>query len=88
MKTIFRGSFLRDVKILRDKQLSARLRQTIEQVEKADSLASLANVKQLKGDKNHYRIRIGEYRLALTVQEDTVTFVRFLHRKEIYRYFP
>ena len=88
MKTIFRSSFLRDVRTLRDKQLSARVKQTIQQVELADSLASFPNVKQLRGEKGHYRIRLGEYRLALTVQADTVTFVRFLHRKEIYRNFP
>jgi mRNA interferase RelE/StbE len=88
VKTIFRSSFLRDVKTLRDKQLSARVMQTIQQVEQADSLASLSNVKQLRGEKGHYRIRIGEYRLGLTIQDDTATFVRLLHRREIYRYFP
>lgn len=88
MRIIFRSSFLKDFKAVRDRQLLARLKQAIEQVENVNSLTSLSNVKQLKGEKNHYRIRIGEYRLALTVQDDTVTFVRFLHRKEIYRYFP
>jgi len=88
VKTTFRSSFLRDVKAIRDKQLSARLKSVIEQVEEADSLASILNVKQLRGEKNHYRIRLGEYRLAMVVQEETVTFVRFLHRKDVYRYFP
>ena len=88
MKTTFRSSFLRDVKAIRDKHLSARLKSVIEQVEEANSLASILNVKQLRGEKNHYRIRIGEYRLAMVVQEETVTFVRFLHRKDVYRYFP
>jgi mRNA interferase RelE/StbE len=88
VKTTFRSSFLRDFKAVRDKQLVARLRQAIEQVEKAQSLSSLPQVKQLKGGRNYYRIRIGEYRLGLTIEGETVTFVRFLHRKEIYRYFP
>lgn len=88
MTTIFRSSFLRDFKVVRDKQLLARLKQVIEQFDSAESLTSLTNLKQLKGEKNHYRIRVGEYRLGLTVQGNTVTFVRFLHRKEIYRYFP
>ncbi len=88
MKITFRSSFLRDVKAVRDKQLTTRLKQIIEQVEEAKSLASIPNIKQLRGDKNHYRIRIGEYRLAMVVQAENVTFVRFLHRKDIYRYFP
>ena len=88
MKTIFRTSFLRDFKAVRDKQLLSRLKSVIEQVDKADSLASVSSVKQIKGQANHYRIRIGDYRLALVLQDDAVTFVPFLHRREIYRYFP
>jgi len=88
VKTIFRTSFLRDFKAVRDKQLLSRLKNAIEQVDNAYSLASVSSVKQLKGQGNHYRIRIGDYRLALIVQDEVVTFVRFLHRREIYRYFP
>ncbi|MBP1468695.1 type II toxin-antitoxin system RelE/ParE family toxin [Candidatus Chloroploca sp. M-50] len=36
----------------------------------------------------YYRIRIGDYRLGLFVEDDTITVVRFLHRRDIYRYFP
>ncbi|NPA92437.1 MAG: type II toxin-antitoxin system RelE/ParE family toxin, partial [Chloroflexi bacterium] len=35
-----------------------------------------------------YRIRLGDYRLGLEIEGDTVVFVRFLHRRDIYRYFP
>jgi mRNA-degrading endonuclease RelE of RelBE toxin-antitoxin system len=34
------------------------------------------------------RIRLGEYRLGFVFESGAVTFVRCLHRKEIYRYFP
>jgi mRNA interferase RelE/StbE len=60
----------------------------IEIVEAADSLALLPNVKSLKGSKDYYRIRVGDYRIGLALDEDTVIFVRFLNRKDIYRYFP
>jgi len=88
VKTTFRNSFLKDLKAIRDKQLLSRVKETIELVENADSLTALHNLKPLKGEKNYYRIRIGEYRLGLAVQNDNVAFVWFLHRKEIYRYFP
>ena len=88
MKTSFRNSFLRDLKAIRDKQLLSRVKEVIEHVEKTDSLTNLPNLKQLKREKNYYRIRIGEYRLGLAVQDDNVVFIRFLHRREIYRYFP
>lgn len=38
--------------------------------------------------ERYYRIRVGDYRLGLALEGDTVILVRFLHRKEIYRYFP
>jgi mRNA-degrading endonuclease RelE of RelBE toxin-antitoxin system len=31
---------------------------------------------------------VGNYRLGLIIEAETVIFVRVLHRKEIYRYFP
>jgi len=34
-------------------------------VETADSLALVPGVKQLKGQTDHYRIRVGDYRLGL-----------------------
>jgi len=76
------------LKAIRDKQLLSRVKEVIEHVEKTDSLTNLPNLKQLKREKNYYRIRIGEYRLGLAVQFDNVVFIRFLHRREIYRYFP
>ena len=88
MKTTFRNSFLRDLKAVRNKQLLSRLKEVIDTVEKADVLTNLQNLKQLKGQKNYYRVRLGEYRVGLCLEGNAVTFVRFLHRREIYRYFP
>ena len=65
-----------------------RIRQIIETVEQAETLAEFPNLKQLKTNGLYYRIRTGDYRVGMTIEEDTVTFVRALHRKEIYRYFP
>ena len=42
----------------------------------------------MAGEETYYRIRIGEYRLGLAVEGDEVTLLRFLHRSEIYRFFP
>lgn len=42
----------------------------------------------MKAEGNYYRIRVGEYRIGMAVNENTVIFVRVLNRKEIYRYFP
>ncbi len=36
----------------------------------------------------YYRIRVGDYRIGVEVVGDEILFVRILHRKDIYRYFP
>jgi mRNA interferase RelE/StbE len=51
-------------------------------------LQEVENLKKLRGGDRYYRIRIGDYRIGLAVEESTVIFVRFLHRKDVYRYFP
>jgi mRNA interferase RelE/StbE len=59
-------------------------------VETVDDLSQIPNLKKLKGQKKkfYYRSRIGNYRIGLIIRHDTAVFVRFLNRKEIYRYFP
>lgn len=90
MKTEFKDSFLKDIRAVKDKKLRSRLERLIVTVETADDLSQIPNLKKLKGQKNkiYYRSRIGNYRVGLIIKEDTVIFVRFLNRKEIYRYFP
>jgi mRNA interferase RelE/StbE len=33
-------------------------------------------------------MRLGDYRLGFVFEQGAITFVRCLHRREIYRYFP
>ncbi len=88
MKVAFRDSFARDVKAVRDSSLLKRLKEVIEAVEDADSLADLPNLKKLKANKNYFRIRVGDYRVGLALENDAIVFVRFLNRKDIYKHFP
>jgi mRNA interferase RelE/StbE len=87
VKVAFKGSFTKDLKTIKDKDLLQKVKDVIEQVERAQDLREVSNLKHLKGG-SYYRIRIGDYRLGLLVKDGTVSVVRFLHRKEIYRYFP
>lgn len=43
---------------------------------------------KLRGYRSFYKIRFGNYRVGVRFEENTLTFERVLHRKEIYRYFP
>jgi len=57
-------------------------------VEKAQSPQTILNLKKLRGGRDYYRIKIGDYRIGLIIKNDLVIFVRCLDRKEIYRFFP
>lgn len=88
MKVRFKESFARDLRTLQDKTLLGRIKALVEDVEKAKGLADVAGLKKLRGGGAFYRIRIGDYRVGLALEQDVVVFVRFLHRREVYRYFP
>ncbi|MBE9116595.1 type II toxin-antitoxin system RelE/ParE family toxin [Lusitaniella coriacea LEGE 07157] len=88
MKVEFRKSFEKDIRKIRDGDLLAKIKAVLEEVENAEILLDVNNTKKLKADGNYYRIRVGNYRVGFTEDEDVITFVRVLHRKEIYRYFP
>lgn len=88
MNVEFRKSFEKDLSKIRDVELLQRIQAVIEEVESIDSLTDLSNAKKLKAERDYYRVRVGDYRIGLSLNEDVVTFVRVLHRKEIYRYFP
>jgi mRNA interferase RelE/StbE len=88
MNTQFKESFAKDLRKIRDKDLLKRTKAVIETVEQVPSLEQIANIEPLKGCSKCYLIRVGDYRVGLVVEGEVVTFVRFLHRKDIYRYFP
>ncbi len=59
-----------------------------EEVESYKSLAQIPNLKKLKGYRNFYKIRFGDYRAGLKFENNTLHFERILHRKEIYKFYP
>ena len=88
MNVEFKSSFVKDLKKIKEKQLQSQIRDLIEKIEASGNMIELENVKKLSGSDVYYRIRLGDYRVGLKIENDTVCFVLFLHRKDIYRYFP
>lgn len=88
MKATFRKSFERDLKRVREHTLRQRIRKAIEQIEAAETSQDLPNFEPLSGARGFGRIRVGDYRLGVVLEGDTIDLVRFLHRREIYRFFP
>ena len=88
MEVEFRKSFEKDLSKLRDEALLTKIKAVILEIEDTDNLEEVSNVKKLKAEGDYYRIRVGDYRIGIILDEDVVVFVRVLHRKEVYRYFP
>ena len=88
MRTSFRRSFARDLSRIGDRSVLRRIQQVIEAVESADDLQQVSGLKKISGASHFFRIRTGEYRIGIVVERDRVEFVRCLHRRDIYRYFP
>jgi len=87
MKIETRNSILKDLKKI-PKEQKEKLEEIYQEFKLLDSIADMQNIKKLKGYDNFYRIRLGNYRLGFVIEENKVIFLRFLHRKDIYKLFP
>jgi len=88
MKIIFQKSIIKDVKGIKNKKLKKVITKIIEDLEEAEALKSFKGLKKLSGHPTAYRIRIGDYRLGIYYEENTVYLARFLKRSDIYKVFP
>ena len=88
MKVVFTSKFSKDLYTIKEKDLVTAIKDTIIALEKATLLNEVAGLKKLKGYKTAYRIRIGDYRLGFYFENGTAIISRFIHRKEMYRFFP
>jgi mRNA interferase RelE/StbE len=58
-------------------------------IESADTIHEIPHIKKIEGYESYYRMKVGDYRLGMELVSITeVVLLRFLHRKDIYRYFP
>ena len=81
-------SFEKDTDKIKNKNILQKIVTCIEEVQNANTLKEINNLKKMKGTKEYFRIRIAEYRIGLIISNNTVTFERVLHRKDIYKKFP
>lgn len=88
MKVEFLDRFNKDSSKIRDRKILNDVAQVIESAKHAGNISDLKNLKKLKGDKNAYRFRIGDYRIGVYIEKDTIEFARLAHRKDIYNLFP
>jgi mRNA interferase RelE/StbE len=73
---------------IRDKDLLQKIKGAINEVKEAKNTKDINSLKKLKGYDTFYRINLGDYRIGIEIVRDEIIFTRFLHRKEVYRFFP
>lgn len=88
MELEFRDSFLKDINRIKDAAIKRKIAAVILETKSAAALLAIKKVKKMEGNDEYYRIRIGDYRIGVKLQGKTLVFLRCLHRKDIYRYFP
>ena len=88
MKLEIKKSFLKDIKKINDKKLLDEIKNLFNIIPQAKSLQDIPNLKKMQGYKTYYRIRVGKYRIGIEYVNGNVYFIRLLHRKEIYKFFP
>ena len=88
MKVLYEESFEKDLKTVKDAKRLKRMKGIIDEVKNAKSVREIRNIKKLRNFETYYRIRMGDYRIGIEFVEETIIFTRFLHRKDIYKYFP
>ncbi|TVQ57717.1 MAG: type II toxin-antitoxin system mRNA interferase toxin, RelE/StbE family [Spirulina sp. DLM2.Bin59] len=88
MQIEFKKSFQKDLTKITDRQTLSKIKKVIEEVQQSQSLQDISQIKKLQGQPNYYRIRLGNYRIGIKITQGVISFIRVLHRKKIYRYFP
>jgi len=88
VKVEYLEKFSRDLNKITDKKVKASVSQIIEELKVAPSPDQIRNLKKLHGVKNAYRIRTGDYRIGIFIEQDKIELARIANRKEIYRLFP
>ena len=85
----FDKSFEKSIDKIKDKSIFPKIEQIITDLENAQTIQEVKNLKKLTGFKTYYRIRTGAYRIGLEkVSESTLRLIVVAHRKDIYKTFP
>ena len=89
MQVEYLPSFIKDLKKLKKIPYYANIKSLVfETIPNCQNITEINNIKKIRGASNAYRIRVGDYRIGIFIKNETISFSRVLHRKELYRYFP
>ncbi len=81
--------FLKELALL-PAEMKTRVEPIVFQALASENPFALGYLEKMKGYDDKYKIRVGDYRIGVTVERETRTLIceRIAHRKDIYRVFP
>ena len=88
MKIEFLKKFYKDLDKITTNNLKSDLMNVILEIEKHKDITEIKNMIKMKNSKNAFRIKLGDYRIGVYIEKNTIEFARFAHRKDIYKMFP
>lgn len=89
MRIRYKPAFRRDIRRIRDEDTIRSINAVIASLRAANSIREVSNIRRVRVSRGRsYRIRIGDYRLGVEMDGGTAVLARFLHRRDMYRYWP
>jgi len=88
MQITINRKFLKELAALPEKDRKRIEHFVFEDSINFENINDVKGIKKLKGYQNYYRVRFGDYRAGLNYENDTLTFERLIHRKDIYKFYP
>ena len=88
-KVEYKKRFLKELASL-PKDIQSRVELIVFYELETDNPFELGYLDKMKGHKDKYKIRVGDYRIVLTIDKPNQTIIcqRVAHRREIYKTFP
>ena len=84
----YQKRFLKDLASITSKSRAKIEILVFHDLSESNKIGTLSKLKKLKGYHHYFKVRVGDYRIGIKIENDTLTFERVLHRKEIYKFFP
>ena len=88
MKVKYRKKFLKELSIIPTNPRTKIEEYVFIIIPESKSIHEIGKIEKLKGYIGYFKIRFGDYRVGLKVENDILIFERVLHRKDIYKYYP
>ena len=84
----YRKTFLKELSVI-----PAQIRKNIEtfvfdELPKLNTLSQSGKIEKMKGYSSYFKVRFGNYRVGIKLENSKIILECVLHRKDIYKFFP